>query len=246
MALLPEIHVNFGQLAFERIYQLFLPFVPGSTLVSGLIITHPAYAHTIAVTLELGRYSRFAVLLCIVYIVGLLLYGFSIFITGNCTILLGFIIGKKWPPRRQNLVPSQSTIFRRVASEFLGNSLTPTPTQLPAPAFTGNDVEWQDFYNVLQDYVLRGIAVAPNEALLFFYYLEATGWSLLYLYFRSPLRGHWSVVVLSISVIFLGATFPIGSNYFYWKNDRLTPWDFIARLINEIRSRGGTPNSTKT
>jgi hypothetical protein len=31
--------------------------------------------------------------------------------------------------------------------------------------------------------------------------------------------------------------FPFLVQYFYWKYDRLTPWDFIARLINEIKMR---------
>jgi hypothetical protein len=245
MALLPEIHVNVGQLTFERIYQIFLPVIPGSTLVGGLMFAHPTSAHAVVAALDLGRYSRLAVLLSIVYIVGLLLYGFSVFVTGNCSVILSYLIGKKFPPKRQNETPSQSFIFRRVASEFLGNSLTPPPVQSLGSPFAGNDIEWQDFYNVLQDYVLRGFAVVPNEALLLFTYLEATGWALLYLYFRTALQGHWSIIVVSISVIFLGATFPTGSNYIYWKYDRLTAWDFIARLINEIRLREGASTTTQ-
>jgi hypothetical protein len=248
MALLPDVHVNVGQITFERIYQIFLPIIPGSTLVGGLVLAHPASAHSLAVTLGLGPYARFAILLLIVYIVGFVLSGFSIFMTGNCTVLLGYLIGKKkeWVPIRQNQVSSQSFIFRRVASEFLGSSLTPSPqAQPPALPFTGNDIEWQDFYNVLQDYVLRGIAILSNEAQLFFTHLEATGWALLYLYFRTALRGHWSVLLLSLSVILLGMTSLFSSYYFYWKNDRLTPWNFIARLISEIRVREKASTSTQ-
>lgn len=238
MALLPEIHVNFGQLALERIYQLFLPLIPGGTLVGGLVLAHPAASNTMAATLGLGRYSRVGLLVLIVYIVGWLLHGFSIFVTGNCSALLGYIVGKKWPPKRENEVPSKSFIFRRVASEFLGTALTPSPpAQPPLLPFLGNDVEWQDFYNVLQDYVLRGKAVVSNEGWFIFTHMQATGWALLYLYSRTPLHRHWSVIVVAISVIFLGATFPFGNNYWYWRYDRLTPWDFIARLINEIRMR---------
>ena len=49
------------------------------------------------------------------------------------------------------------------------------------------------------------------------------------------MRGHRSVLVVAIIIIFSAVTLPFGANFFYWKYDRLTPWDFTARLINEIR-----------
>ncbi len=78
MAFLPEIHVNLEQLAFERIYQLFLPLIPGSTLVGGLMLAKPASVFAVTSALGLGRYSRFAAPLCVVYIVGFVLFGFCI------------------------------------------------------------------------------------------------------------------------------------------------------------------------
>jgi hypothetical protein len=237
MALLPEVHVNFGQVAFERIYQIFMPLIPGSTLVGGLMLVYPASAAAASSALGLGRYSRFALLLCIIYIVGFVLYGLSVFVTANCSVILTDIVFKKWPPKRPNQVSSKSTVWRRVASEFLGASLTP-PLPLPqAPALVAHDIEWQDLYNVLQDYVLRGVPVLHNELLLFVTYLQATAWALLYLYLRTPMRGHRSVLVISIILIFSAVILPFGANFFYWKYDRLTPWDFTARLINEIRVR---------
>jgi hypothetical protein len=236
MALLPEIHVNFDQLTFERVYQIFLPLIPGFTLVGGLMFAHPHSTYAVAVALGMGRYSRVAVLLCSVYVVGLILYGFSVGVTGNCSVLLAMSIGKIWPPIRQNEGLSKSTIWRRVAAEFLG-SLTPLPAGLSLPAIGGNDVEWQDFYNVLQDYVLRGIPVLHNELLLLFTYLQATSWALIYLYWRTAMRGHWSILVVSITTIIFSATLPFAVNFFYWQYDRLTPWDFTARLINEIKMR---------
>jgi hypothetical protein len=238
MALLPEVHVNVGQLTFERIYQIFLPLIPGCTLVGGLMLAHPQSANTIALNLGLGRYFRIGVLLCCIYVVGLTLYGFSVVITSYCSILVGWFFGKiKIPfPKRQNEVPSKSTIWRRVAAEFLG-TLTPLQAGPHLPAIAGNDVEWGDFYNVLQDYLLRGTPVLNNELLLLFTYLQATSWALMYLYWRTAMRGHWSVLVVSILIILFSATFPFGVNFFYWKYDRLTPWDFTARLINEIKMR---------
>jgi hypothetical protein len=235
MALLPEIHVNFDQLTFERIYQVFLPLIPGCTLVGGLMFAHADSVHAITVALGMGRYSRVAVFLGSVYVAGLILYGFSMGIIGNCSTFLAFLVGKMWPPRRQNEVSSKSVIWRRVAAEFLG-TLTPLPGP-HLPAIDGNDVEWQDFYNVLQDYVLRGIPVLHNELLLLFTYLQATSWALMYLYWRTAMRGHWSVLIVSVTTILFSATLPFAVNFFYWTYDRLTPWDFTARLIHEIKMR---------
>jgi hypothetical protein len=235
MALLPEIHVNFDQLTFERVYQVFLPLIPGFTLVGGLVFAHPHNAYAVTVALGMGKYSRVAVLLASVYVAGLILYGLSVVIAGNCSMLLSELVGKMWAVRRPNEAPSKSTIWRRVAAEFLG-SLAPLQSQ-NLPGIIGNDVEWQDFYNVLQDYILRRTPVLHNEILLLFTYLQATSWALMYLYWRTAMRGHWSVFVVSITTIIFGATLPFGANFFYWKYDRLTPWDFTARLINEIKMR---------
>jgi hypothetical protein len=233
MSLLPEIHVDFGQLTFERIYQVLLPLIPGGTLVGGLVLTYPQRVHD----LGLGRYSRVAVIVCSAYIAGVILYGFSVTVTGNCTILFATLLSKRSPPLRPNLVPSQSWVWRCVAGEFLGQSLSPPPLPASALPLSGNDVQWQDLYNVLQDYVLRVVPVVSNEIYLLVTHLQGTAWALFYLYWKPPLRGHWSLMVMSISLIFLGATMPFGTNFWYWKYDRLTPWDFTARLINEIKMR---------
>lgn len=236
MALLPEIHVDLNQVTFERVYQLFLPLMPGGALVGGLVFAHPDKASAVVLTLGLGQYSRFVFFFFCVYAVGLMLYGFSMVITGNCSMLLSHVVGKVVSPKRPNEVSAKSTIWRRVATEFLG-TLTPVSPPLPAHPISGNDVEWQDFYNVLQDYVLRGAPVLANELLLLFTYLQATSWALLFLYWNSPLHGHWSVLMVSVTLIVFGALLPFSANFVYWKYDRLTPWDFIARLINEIKMR---------
>lgn len=245
MALLPDVHVNLGQVTFARIYQIFLPLVPGSALVGGLIFAHPQIAQAITITLGLGRYSRVGALICCVYVVGLVLYGFSVAITGYCTLLLGILLGwlvskrKLLPIRRNNDTPAKSIIWRRVATEFLG---TLTPQVVPNAPAAVTDTEWGDFYNVLQDYILRGTPVLHNELLLLFTYLQATGWALIYLYWRTAMRGHWSALVVSLVLIFFGATFPFSVNFFYWKYDRLTPWAFTALLINEIKMREKSNN----
>ncbi len=242
MALLPEIHVNFDQFTFERFYQIFLPLIPGGTLVGGLIFAHPGPVNTVAVTLGLGRYSRVAVFLCAVYIVGLVLYGFSVVIAGNWSLLLAYAVGARWSQGRPNEQASKNFVWRQVAAEFLGEALTPPNPPQVHPLF-GHDVEWQDLYNVLQDYVLRALPLLPNEIALLFTYLQATGWALLYLYFTTAMRGHWSVIVVSITVILFGAGNIFLANFFYWRYDRLSQWAFTARLINEIRMREKSTNA---
>ena len=236
--MLPEIHVNFGPVTFERIYQIFLPLIPGGTLVGGLILAYPQRVHDAEVTIGLGRYSRVAVLACSIYLVGFILYGFSLMISANCTVFLSNIVYKFWPPNRPNEAASKSWVWRRVASEFLGPSLSPSASTVPGapPAYTF-DVEWRDLYNILQDYILRGVVILTNEFFLVFAYLQVTGWALFYLYWKTPLRGHWSVLVVSATLILSTAPVTFTTNYFYWKYDRLTPWDFLARLINEIKIR---------
>ena len=246
MSMLPEIHFNFGQVTFERIYQVFLPLIPGGTLVGGLVLAYPQRVHDAEVTLGLGPYSRVAVLICGIYLVGFILYGFSLMVSGNCAVLLANIVPRYWPPNRPNEGPSKSWVWRRVATEFLGPSLSPSPSTVPgAPQAYGFDVEWRDLYNILQDYMLRGVVVLSNEFFLLFTYLQATGWALFYLYWRTALRGHWSIMV--VSIVFILSTAPVyfTANFFYWKYDRLTAWDFTARLINEIKNRqkSSTPAS---
>jgi len=237
MALLPEIHVNFDQLTFERVYQVFLPLVPGGTLVGGLILAYPQRIRDVEATLGLGRYSRVVVLISSIYLVGFILYGFSLAISGNCSLFLANIVPKAWMPGRPNDGPSKSWVWRCVAREFLGQSLSPPPPAMPALPLSENDVLWQDLYNVLQDYVLRGVPVLSNEFYLLFTYLQATGWALFYLYWRTALRGHWSVIVVCAILILSTVPGPFVANFFYWKYDRLTAWDFMSRLINEIKIR---------
>jgi hypothetical protein len=141
MALLPELHVNFGQVTFGRIYQIFMRLIPGSTLIGGLMLAYPASAATASNALGLGRYSRFAAVVCAVYIVGFVLYGLSVFVSANCSVALSNIVFKRWPPKRPNEVSSKSTVWRRVASEFLGPSLAPPVPLPPAPPLVGYDIE---------------------------------------------------------------------------------------------------------
>ena len=240
MALLPELHVNLGEFSFERVYQLFLPLVPGGALVGGLVLNDPASLSAKAVAFGIGSYPRVAILVCAAYVTGLALYGVSMLIAGSCTAIVGHVVYKKWPPRRPNS-SSKSLLFRRVAAQFLGESLIPSAAVPPySDPFVGNDTEWQDWYNILQDYVLRRSWTRLNEIGLLFVHLQATGWALLYLHSRTVIFANRWVFAVSVILIVEGAVIFFGLNYNYWKNDRLSAWDFVARLVGEIRSSAQT------
>lgn len=232
----PEVHVDLGQIKFDRIYQLFLPLIPGGALVGGLLISHPASASALAISLGLGRYSRFAFLVCAVYIVGLVLYGFSLAVAGNSSLLLTWIVFKMGFKMLRNDAPSKNFVWRRVAYTFLAKSFPPPWDLMHLSPLMWDDAGWFDLYNILQDYVLRGKPIIPNEMYLLFTNLQATGWALLYLSLRS-VRLFWPVVVVSVVLILSGVSLQFVVNLFYWKYDRLTHWDFTARLIDEIRKR---------
>lgn len=112
-------------------------------------------------------------------------------------MFLASIVHKIWPPGRQNEGPSKSWVWRSVAGEFLGQSLSPSRSTAPgAPPAYGFDVEWKDLYNILQDYILRGVSILPNEFFLLFTYLLGDGLgSILFILencFEWPLVDHGS------------------------------------------------------
>jgi hypothetical protein len=242
MALLPDVHVNLGQVTFERIYQIFLPLIPGGSLIGGLLLAHPDFMFRVTTAFGLGRFSRIGVLVFAVYVTGLVLYGVSQWVVGICSWIGLLTVSKRWPPMRDNLALSKRPAWRRLAAGFLGDALTPSlPPLPPAPAAQASlleqyDYEWQDVYNALQDYVLRGIAVLSSEFTLLWTYLQSTGWAMLYLYLKTNLREHWSVLLVSVILVFSGATLPYATIYLYWKYDRLSYWDFMGRLLHEIRT----------
>lgn len=47
MSMFPEVHVTLDRPTINHIYQLFLPLVPGGTLVIGLRFTHPRFSEIV-------------------------------------------------------------------------------------------------------------------------------------------------------------------------------------------------------
>jgi len=252
MAMLPEVHVTLDRPTIQHIYQLFLPFVPGCTLVVGLALAHHSLSPLGAAT-TLGRYSRIGVAAFGAYITGLTLYALSFYFGSILSVIASNLCFRvqKCRPFRKNLTTSQNHVWRTVAATFLGNQLTPPPPAVPGsglttsslqftspppipPSVLQHDVDWNDWYNVLQDYVLRGTYILPADTLFFWTIIQATCWAFVFLLLHLGLGGNWYLAI-PVSLVMLTALLPFGAVYTYFKYDRLTAADFTARLLIEIR-----------
>jgi hypothetical protein len=264
MALLPDVHVNLDRPTIQHIYQLFLPLVPGGALVIGLLSAHPDWFGRFGAASGVGYYSRIAGIIFLAYAVGLMLFLLSVHFGALLTYYLGNLCARspKLRPIRTNLSISQNRVWRTVAAEFLGKQLAPTPPALPGvDLFTDTtnlpppvplsvqryDVDWLDWYNVLQDFVLRGTPVLAPDVYFLFTIVQATGWAVIIVSFYSLLGRHHPVALSVVALLVLfTAMVQFMANYFYQQFDRLMPADFTARLLAEIRARedanrGGAP-----
>ncbi|HEV1994623.1 MAG TPA: hypothetical protein VGR03_09850 [Candidatus Acidoferrum sp.] len=156
-------------------------------------------------------------------------------LTGNLFVLVLRVLKvKEVILERPNIALSQRPAWRKLAAEVLGTGLAPTPGVLGNPA---EDQEWKDWYDALQEFLLKGWPVLSSEVQLLWAHLQATGWALLALYFKTTIRGHWSVVLVAVSLILTSIGLPVMSMFTYWTMDRLTYWDFMGRLLHELRTR---------
>jgi hypothetical protein len=260
MAMLPEVHVSLDRPTIQHIHQLFLPLVPGGTLVLGLILTHP-HSAALAAVQGLRDYQRIALIVFFSYSAGLILYaasGYFASILSLSVATLYYRILKKTTVRN-NLKFSQNRVWRTVAAKFLDTQLAPPPppggssttTALPFPPNTApqpvlqHDFDWNDWYNVLQDYLLRGVQILSNDVLFFWTMVQATGWAFLVLSLdhRRGRHHHWLALLL-LPVILISALIQFLSFYGYFKYDRLIAADFTARLLTEIRAREDAAHKT--
>jgi len=253
MAMLPEVHVSLDRLAIQHIYQLFLPLVPGGTLVIGLCV---AYQSPLASPSVFAYLGRVAAVCFFAFAVGLMLTAVSTICSGVAVGVVQAIVFRnpRLRPSRSNRPISQNPLWRTVAAAFL-DKLAPTPPPpnatgsgifisaaqfLPGaapPNVVGYDVMWNDWYNILQDYVLRGRDIVNQDILFAWVEIQATAWAFAFLSLYPALGRHWTVFFISAVIILFAALMPFVMIYNYWKTDRLTPLDFIARLLAEIKGR---------
>ena len=255
MSLLPEVRLNLDRPTIQHIYELFLPIIPGGTLVMGLLSARPEWLVHLGAASGVGYYSRIAGIVFLAYVAGLMLFVLSIHVGGLLMGALNEIYSRspKLRPVRINLSISQNRVWRTVADAFLGKQLAPTPPALsgsglftnstqfqqPVPAAVLQyDQDWNDWYNLLQDYVLRGIPVLANEAFFLFTITQATGWAIIVVSANSHFGRHHPISLFIVALlVLLTALLPFLASYYYQRFDRLSALDFTARLLAEIRAR---------
>ena len=256
MALLPDVHVNLDRPTIQHIHQLFLPFVPGGSLVVGFALTHPEYLGYFGAASAVGYFSRVTAVVFVAYVAGLMLFALSVHFGALFSAVLSDLSGRspKLRPFRKNQLISQNRVWRTVANAFLGDGLAPDPPTIvgsngvfttsaafasPAPpSVQGYDMAWNDWYNVLQDYVMRGVPILAPEIYFLFANIQATGWAIIIVSLGSRLGRHHLVAVFVIALlVILTASAQFGATYLYLKYDRLMAPDFTARLLAEIRAR---------
>jgi len=247
----PQIHLNFGPTSVDKLYQIAVPLIPGSLVVAGTFLLRPSLRSQLAAIFDPHSSVWFGTLLLCTYVVGYILYALSGtaagFVSGGLLLVFNF-----WNPERPNFLLSQRPIWRKVAGEFLGKTLA--PAEPPAIAITPENIgtagsmfkdsfnariehnaQWQEWYNVLQDFLLKGTPVLNPDAAFVLLGVQATGWAVIYL---SVLSGHalsWTIVALAWLFVFVGSSFYFFSTLSYVTSDRLTYWDFTAQLLAETR-----------
>lgn len=253
MALLPDVHVNLDRPTIQHIYQLFVPLVPGGAFVTGFVLARPDCLAYFAAASGLGYYSRIAAMIFVAYVAGLLLYALSVHFGSILSLCVSYLVGRneKLRPTRINTSTSQTRTWRSVASTFLGEQLVPPPPDGGSMYTTSahfappislevqnHDTAWNDWYIILQDYLLRGTPVLTPDALFFWTIVQATSWAVIIMSVYSCVGWHHPVVLFVLALlVLLTALVPFGAQYLYLKYDRLAPADFIARLLAEIRAR---------
>lgn len=260
--MLPQIHLNLDSVAFDRLYQILLvPFIPGSVLVGGLVLIRPELMASIPLVSELSPYVRLLLIVIAAYVVGWVLYAATVIVTGITTAILGLIFFKKQFVRdNQNL--SHGTAWQKAATQFLGPELTPAP--LPTPALPAqvslqqigerfkqtfestlkSNNEWKEWYDVLQEYLLKDVPPISENAVVLVITAEATGWALVCLSIASVHARHWQFYGLEILFILMGLLAPIGWAVNYLNSDRLHYWKYTALLLSEVRKTKTKPDST--
>lgn len=241
MALLPDVHVNLDRPTIQHIYQLFLPIIPGGALVIGLLLTHPDYMTHFAVAQIIGT-------VFVAYAAGLMLFVLSTHFAGMLSLSVAVHCNKnpKRRPSRENMSISQNFVWRRVATAFLGDKLAP-PLQVDPNLQQVNDQIWNDWYNVLQDYVLRSAPALAPDVYFLFTTVQATAWAIVFTSAYSTLaKRHPVALSVVVLLLIVTALAPFGANYWYRKYDRLNATDLVARLLAETRARGDAVAPPKT
>jgi hypothetical protein len=258
--MIPQVHFNFGPTSFDRFYQLTLPVIPGGVFTGGLLLARPDLSVALRGAFAFHPYASMVAFVFTTYVVGFLFFGFSAMLTGIVSGITQGLAFRSWTPVRASYFLSKCTIWRQVATEFLGDKLTPIlPTSPPAATWIEmikhpmkdlterrqNDELWEEWYRVLQDYLLRDVPQVSNDVVFVWLGAQATAWAIMALCFVNLQVRHWWIYVPAALLIFFGAFFPFLTTLIYLSNERLSYWDFTARLLAEVRLRGKDTSQVK-
>lgn len=250
--MIPQIHLTFGPTSLDRVYQFSLPLIPGGLFTGGVLFAHPALGVSLRNALGLSQPASLFAFVLAAYVAGFVLFAASGIVTGIVSGIVQGAVFRKWVPMRWSRLLSQSSVWRSVASEFLGNKLRPSFPQNEPPASVlekitasikqigeknQHDAIWEEWYRVLQDYLLRDVPIISNDVAFTWVGLQATGWAGVALCFFDPAARHWVVYLLAAVFILFGSLFPFFATLGYLSNERLTYWDFTAKLLAEVHAR---------
>jgi hypothetical protein len=262
--MIPQIHLNFGPTALDRLYQFSLPLIPGGLFIGGVLIGHPEIGASIRHSFELSEAANLFGYAFLAYIAGFVLFAASGIVAGIVSGIVQSLVFRRWTPLRWSRSLSQCTAWRSVAASFLGNKLAPAlpQTQPTTSAFEqimasikklgekqNYDAIWEEWYRILQDYLLRDVPIISNDVAFTWVALQATGWAGVALCCVDVAARHWIVYLLASTFILFGALFPFLTTLSYLSGERLTYWDFTAKLLAEVRAgeipHKGAPNSLR-
>ena len=250
LKMIPQIHLNFGPTSLDRVYQFSLPLIPGGLFTGGLLFAHPSFGISLRNALGLSEPASLLAFVFAAYVAGFVLFAASGIVTGIVSGIVQGVVFRRWVPMRWSRLLSQSSVWRTVASEFLGDKLRPNFPQSEPPTSvlekitasikqigekTQQDAIWEEWYRVLQDYLLRDVPMISNDVAFTWVALQATGWAGIALSFAAPPARHWIVYLLAVIFISFGSLFPFLTTLSYLSSERLTYWDFTAKLLAEAR-----------
>ncbi len=257
--MVPQVHFNFGPTSFDRFYQLSLPLIPGGVFTGGALIAKPNLGIWFRSAFTFHSYAGMAAFIFAAYLAGSVFFTLSAILTGIVSAIAQGVAFRSWTPLRASWSLSKCTIWRQVATRFLGELAPALPDSSPTASVmekiqapmtnlankTQHDQLWEEWYRVLQDYLLRDTPLISNDVMVVWLAGQATAWAFLALSFVTPHARHWPVYVLSAIVILIGTMFPFLVTLNYLQSERLSYWDFTARLLAEIRARGLLPDAAE-
>ncbi len=228
------LQVNLGRLSYNRAFELLIPFLPGGTFVLLLMLRRPYLISHGSAELGLGHFGLAAALIFGAYVAGFILQ----FLSTGVHVAISFAF---WWQRRKKYYQrdypelAKSRVWRSIATQFLGEKLTP-PTPQTDEERNDTEDDWKEWYNVLQDYLRNEpVLVVPYTTLQSFIGAQATGWAIIIAEFAFPTYRHWGLLTIALLLILLALAVPPYQTWLYVTTPQIPSWKYSARLLREIK-----------